>query len=60
MKCEEKAAGHCMMAIKYKKYAEYRRCNKCCVGCMELCGNVCEKALDLMKEDVGAKRGMEG
>ncbi len=47
MKCEEKVDQYCMQAIQYKRYAKVRRCNKCCIGCMELCGNLCDKALEL-------------
>ena len=50
MRCEERIKEYCRQAVIYKKYADIRRCNKCCIGCMELCGNVCEKALDIMKE----------
>ncbi len=48
-KCEEKIDKYCRQAITYKKYAEVRRCDRCCIGCMELCGNVCDKALEIMK-----------
>jgi len=50
-KCEDKIDKYCRQAIAYKKYAEVRRCDKCCIGCMEPCGNICEKALENMKED---------
>lgn len=46
MKCEQEASKHCMQAIKYKKYAEIRDCEKCCLYCIKLCDNVCDKALE--------------
>lgn len=46
MKCGDYIAGHCGKAIKYKKYAEVRRCNKCCLECKFRCDEVCEKALE--------------
>ena len=51
MKCEEEILGYCMQAIKYKKYAEVRRCDKCCLECAEPCGNICDTALTINKED---------
>ena len=50
MKCEEYVSGYCMQAIKYKKYAKIRRCDKCCLGCMEPCGNICKIALEINEE----------
>ena len=44
MKCEDKINIYCRQAISYKKYAEYRECNKCCLDCKEKCDQICEKA----------------
>ena len=52
MKCEEKVREYCRQAIQYQRYAKYRQCDKCCIGCMELCGNVCKKALEIMDKEV--------
>lgn len=52
MKCKERVSKYCRQAITYKKYAEIRKCNKCCIGCLELCGNVCNKALDINKSEL--------
>jgi len=52
MKCEEKVGEYCRQAIQYQRYAKYRQCDKCCIGCMELCGNVCKKALEIMDKEV--------
>ena len=49
MKCEEKVGEYCRQAIKYQRYVKYRQCNKCCIGCENLCGNVCHIALDIME-----------
>lgn len=49
-KCEQEIAGHCYMAITYKKYAEVRDCEKCCLKCEEPCGNMCDKALKINME----------
>lgn len=46
MKCSEEVSGMCMNAIKYKKYAEVRDCENCCLYCKEKCDHVCEKALE--------------
>lgn len=46
MKCEDKVADYCAQAVKYKKYAEIRRCEKCCLECVDICPHLCEKALD--------------
>jgi len=46
MRCAEKVDIYCMQAIKYKKYAEIRRCNKCCIDCLEPCSFLCDKALE--------------
>lgn len=42
MKCEEYVADHCMLAIKYEKYAEVRDCKKCCLYCKTKCENICD------------------
>ena len=52
MKCEEKVAQYCRQAIKLQKYAEYRRCNKCCIGCLEPCSHLCSKALEIMTKTI--------
>ena len=44
MKCEEYIAGLCRKAITYKKYAEVRDCNKCCLDCKDKCDNVCSNS----------------
>lgn len=44
MKCPEEVSKMCMQAIKYKKYAEIRQCEKCCLYCQNKCDEVCEKA----------------
>lgn len=46
MKCEEKVGQYCRQAVKLQKYAEYRRCNKCCIDCLEPCSYLCDKALE--------------
>ena len=46
MICEDKIAEYCSQAIKYKKYAEIRRCDKCCLECVDICPQMCDKALD--------------
>ncbi len=51
MRCEEKISQYCRQAITYKKYAQYRDCNKCCLECLEPCGNICDTALTINKED---------
>ncbi len=48
MRCEEKADKYCMKAIRYEKYAEYRRCNQCCIECNDPCGYLCGKAFEVM------------
>lgn len=52
MKCEEKVSKYCRQAIIYKKYAEIRRCDRCCIDCMKLCSNICDKALDINKSEL--------
>jgi len=52
MICEEKIGQYCRQAVSYKKYSEYRRCDKCCINCDTLCGNLCTKALELINKDV--------
>jgi len=46
-KCEQEVAGHCYLAIKYKKYAEVRQCEKCCLYCQNRCDEVCENAKEV-------------
>lgn len=46
MRCAEKVDIYCMQVIKYKKYAEIRRCDKCCIDCLEPCSYLCDKALE--------------
>ena len=46
MKCSEEVAKLCIKAIKYKKYAKVRDCEKCCFYCSSKCDNVCEKVLE--------------
>ena len=55
MRCEEKADKYCMKAIRYEKYAEYRRCNQCCIGCNDPCGYLCGKALEVMNKRIEGK-----
>ena len=52
MKCEEKVDIYCMQAIKYKKYAEIRRCDKCCIGCLEPCSHLCSKSLEIVTKTI--------
>ncbi len=47
MKYEEEVSKMCMQAIKYKKYAEARQCEKCCLYCQNRCDEVCEKAKEV-------------
>ena len=47
MKCEDKIGEYCRQAITYRKYAKYRRCNKCCIECLEPCGNICPIAIEI-------------
>ena len=49
MKCEEEVLKMCMQAIKYKKYAKVRQCEKCCLYCNKKCDEVCEKVLEVGK-----------
>lgn len=51
MKCEDKIDKGCRQAIIYKKYAEIRRCDKCCLECLEPCSNICKIALEINKEN---------
>lgn len=51
MICEEKIDQYCRQAVACKKYAEIRRCDKCCIGCMEPCGNICPVALEINEEN---------
>lgn len=46
MKCKDEVSKMCMKAIKYKKYAEVRDCEKCCLFCEGKCDQVCDKALE--------------
>ncbi|GFN35349.1 hypothetical protein TXYLGN1_11360 [Tepidimicrobium xylanilyticum] len=46
MKCSEEVSKMCMQAIKYKKYAEIRDCEKCCLYCKSKCDHACDKALE--------------
>lgn len=52
MKCEEYVSGYCRQAVMYKKYAEVRDCEKCCVYCNDPCSNICQKALTIREENV--------
>lgn len=47
MKCPEEISKMCLNAIKYKKYAEVRQCEKCCLYCKNKCDEVCDKALEV-------------
>lgn len=47
MICEEKIGQYCRQTVSYKKYAEIRRCDRCCIDCSNPCGNLCDKALEL-------------
>lgn len=44
MKCDRNISKMCLNAIQYKKYAEVRQCEKCCLYCKNRCHEVCEKA----------------
>lgn len=46
-RCEDKAGEYCKQAIRYKKHANIIRCDLCCMGCLEPCGNICNKAVEL-------------
>ena len=46
MICEDKVDKYCRQAITYEKYVKYRGCNKCCISCIEPCGNLCFKVLE--------------
>ena len=48
MRCEEKIGAYCRQAVSYKKYAEYRRCDRCCIDCLEPCSYLCSTALRIM------------
>lgn len=52
MKCQDEVAKMCMKAIKYKKYANIRRCDKCCIDCNNPCGNLCDIALELKNKAI--------
>ena len=46
MICEEKIDQYCRQAVAYKKYAEIRRCDKCCQGCGEPCSHICKRVVE--------------
>lgn len=52
MRCEEKVGQYCIQAVKLQKYAEYRRCNKCCIDCLEPCSYLCDIALELKNNSI--------
>lgn len=52
MRCEEKVGQYCRQAVKLQKYAEYRRCNKCCIDCLEPCSYLCDIALELKNNSI--------
>ena len=52
MICDKKAGQYCRQAAKHEKYAKYRGCNKCCIDCIELCGNLCDKALEIKNKSI--------
>lgn len=49
-KCEQEVAGHCCLAITYKKYATSRKCEKCCLYCLETCKDICKINLQINEE----------
>lgn len=51
-RCENKIDKYCENAIKYEKYAETRRCKKCCIECVEPCNNICHDALEIREKGV--------
>ncbi len=52
MRCEEKADKYCMKAIRYEKYTEYRKCDKCCIECYNPCSYLCRKALEIINKTI--------
>lgn len=46
MKCDRDISKMCLNAIQYKKYAEVRQCEKCCLYCKNKCDEECERALE--------------
>ncbi len=42
-KCEDKIDKYCRQAITYKKYAETRKCEMCCIDCKNRCKEICEQ-----------------
>lgn len=46
MNCEEKVSYYCRQAVTYKKYAEMRRCDKCCIECKNHCDYICERVAE--------------
>ena len=51
MKCEEYIAGYCGEVVRYRKYVEIRRCDKCCLDCIKKCDELCDKA----RGNIGAR-----
>ena len=52
MICEEKVGQYCRQAVRLEKYAEYRRCNKCCIECNNPCSYLCSKALEIINKTI--------
>ncbi len=52
MICKDYISGYCKQAIEYKKYAEYRRCDRCCIDCLEPCSYLCRKALEIINKTI--------
>lgn len=52
MRCEEKVGQYCRQAVKLEKYVQYRRCNKCCIDCLEPCSYLCRKALEIINKTI--------
>ena len=52
MKCKYEVAGHCTLAISYKRYATSRSCEKCCLEC----DKECEERWNLAGKDLGKQK----
>jgi len=49
MNCRYEIAGLCKQALDYKKYAEERKCQKCCRNCKTKCDYFCNKTKEEIK-----------
>lgn len=50
MKCEERIGEYCRQAVSYKKFAEYRRCDRCCIDRIEIAEEIAD--VEIMLEQM--------